>query len=314
MAIIVNKKTNLTITLHVNHTFGRDCKTNITCLQSPGASRNHASIAWNGDTWLLKDTSSNGTFVEGVRVSSGCYVPINAHVNIQFGHLSIDTWELLDLSAPVTCLIPLYADLPSIPLHDVEILTVDGDDIMIYLAEGGQWVCESDAEITPLKTGYRVGLNGQYWMFMDAHPCGPTATSDMLPALDNIEFCFNVSRDEEHVLLHIRANNERIDFGERSHHYLLLHLARQRLTDHRLGYSEPERGWIATDQLAKDLGLSMQHANTQVYRFRKLVAEKLPENCTLQQVIERRPGQLRFAYNNIQIAGGIQPCQKNSRS
>jgi len=305
MAELIKSQTSEKITIHVNHTFGRDEKTNLSHLESPGASRNHAVIAWDGDVWQIKDTSSNGSFINGVRLPRGVYQQIKDGSKIQFGNLPSETWEVLDLNPPITCLRPLTKNGKLIPLHDVEILLIEEKEIMIYMSEEGDWVCEVDDETHTLKSGHKVGFGNQYWQFMDAKPCEATATSNMAPPPGDIEFGFNVSRDEEHVSLKLIIDNTEIDFGERSHHYLLLHLARHRLGDRQRGLELSEQGWMSTDQLVRDLGMTLQHANTQIYRFRKLVANQLPEACLLHQVIERRPGQLRFAYHKIRVVGGI---------
>ncbi len=305
MATLINKQTNEKIILRANHTFGRDQQTNITALQSPGASRNHATISWDGEQWRLKDSSTNGTFANQLRIGNGIYQPLKEGAKIQFGNYPAETWEVIDLSAPITCLLPLNPDLPLIPLHDVEILSLEEKEIMLYLAEDGYWHCEIDGEDSVLKTGNTVGYKNLLWQFIDARPSVATAAMDMSPPPDDIEFNFEASQNEEHVSLKLVVNNSIIEFGERNHHYLLLLMARQRLNDQEKGIDRMEQGWIKKDVLVQMLGMAEQHINIQIYRFRKQVASTLPHSATLHQVIERRPGELRFAYSNIKIKGGF---------
>ncbi|MES2824675.1 MAG: FHA domain-containing protein [Pseudomonadota bacterium] len=306
MATLINKQTNEKIILRVNHTFGRDQQTNITALHSVSASRNHAVISWDGEQWRLKDSSTNGTCINRARIGYGTYHTLKDGAKIQFGNQPAETWEVLDLHNPVTCLIPLHASLALIHLYDIEIIALEDEEIMIYLAEDGFWHCEINGEHSVLKTGDTVGYNTSLWQFVDARPSEATASLDLPPPSDDIQFNFEASQNEEHVSLKLVVNNSIIEFGERNHHYLLLLMARQRLTDQEKGIDRMEQGWIKKDVLVQMLGMAEQHINIQIYRFRKQVASTLPHSTTLHQVIERRPGELRFAYNNITIKGGFQ--------
>ena len=305
MAQIQNKHTKQTITLHANHTFGRDVSTNITPLENPQASRNHAIITWDGETWRIKDTSRNGTLLDHVRINSGTYEELLVGTKIQFGSTDYDIWQVDDLSSPVTGLIPLSKALDFIPLHDVVILPVEKTDIMLYLSEQSTWLCEENGQITPLFSGDKVGYAEQIWQFVDGHPSTATAINNVSPPPNDIKFNFSASQNEEHISLSLVVDNKEFDLGERNHHYLLLLLARQRLEDMEKGLQTSEQGWLDKDLLINMTGIIEQHINIQIYRFRKQVATVMPHSTTLHQVIERRPGELRFAYSDIKIEGGF---------
>jgi hypothetical protein len=305
MASICNNQTKQTITLHVNHTFGRDISTNITLLENPEASRNHAIIAWDGETWRIKDASSNGTFVDQIRINSASYEVLLLGSKIQFGTPDTDIYEVSDLSPPVTGLIPLSESLTFIPLHDVVILPIEQTDIMLYLSEKAHWLCEENGQITHLHPGDKVGYADQLWQFVDGHPSTATAITSMSPPPNDIKFNFTASQNEEHISLSLVVDNKEFDLGERNHHYLLLLLARQRLEDIEKGLQPCEQGWLDKELLIHMSGIIEQHINIQIYRFRKQVATVMPHSTTLHQVIERRPGELRFAYSDIMIEGGF---------
>ena len=312
MATLFNKQTQTKIILRVNHTFGRDAKTNITTLQNLGVSRNHAAITWDNESWKIKDTSSNGTYVNNSRISAGKYHELPAKATLQFGRAPAETWELLDLTPPITGLIPLTEGQVLIPLHDAHLLPIEECNIMIYLSEDGQWLCEVNSETSVLNSGDKVGSHGKFWQFVDARPCASTIAMNMSVPHNDIKFCFTASQNEEHVTLNLVVDNTPIDLGERNHHYLLLLLAKQRIEDVEKGYAEPEQGWVKKDVLVHMMGIAEQHINIQIYRFRKQVAKDLPQSSTLYQVIERRPGELRFAYTDITIKGGFD--KQNSTS
>ncbi len=305
MARLINKHTKEIITLRANHTLGRDQHTNITALQNPAVSRNHAIISWDGEHWRLKDSSTNGTLINRTRIGYGTYHSLKEGVTIQFGNHPTESWEVIDLSPPITCLIPLTTSLSMIPLHDIEILSLGDKEIMVYLAEDGQWHCEVDGDVSVLRSGDTVGHNNSYWHFIDARPSEATAAMDQTPPPDDIQFNFEASQNEEHVSLKLVVNNSTIDFGERNHHYLLLLMARQRLIDQEKCIDKLEQGWIKKDVFVQMMGMAEQHINIQVHRFRKQVTNTLPDSTILHQIIERRPGELRFAYSNITIKGGF---------
>ncbi|MGH1539465.1 MAG: FHA domain-containing protein [Arenicella sp.] len=312
MALLQNKLTEERIMLRVNHTFGRDPETNIDVLNSVAVSRNHAVIVWDGDFWKIKDFSTNGTFINDKPISSGVYHDLSPGVRLQFGHLPMETWEVVNLDPPMTCLLPLDPSLPLIPLHDVVVLPIESLEIIVSLSENGDWVCETGTELAVLQTGNKVGASGQFWQFVDGHPGVATVIADSPPPNEDIQFCFKVSQNEEHVFLSLMFKGKEYDLGERNHHYLLLLLARQRLEDRDKGLRESEQGWIKKETLSQMLGLIEQHINIQVHRVRKQVTAVLPSNVTLHQIVERRLGEIRFAYTNMHIEGGLEGPNQNS--
>jgi hypothetical protein len=104
-----------------------------------------------------------------------------------------------------------------------------------------------------------------------------------------------VSLNEEHVFLTITLSGEReLDLGERSHHYCLLTLARQRLSDARRGIDCSGQGWLGRQQLSDMLGVDIGNLNIQIHRACQQIARALPRGVELGELIERRRGELRF--------------------
>lgn len=305
MGTIYNQQLQVTVTLLSNHTFGRDTSTNTTVLTSPEASRNHAIITWDGESWRIKDVSTNGTLLNQVYINNNIYCELQVGTEIQFGTQANDIWQITDLSAPITGLIPLSDDLDFIPLHDVIVLPCEHADILIYLSEHAEWLCEENGQILCLQPGDKVGYGHQTWQFVDGRPSTVTAINPNSPPPNDIKFKFTASQNEEHVSLSLVVDNKEFDLGERNHHYLLLLLARQRLADLEKGLQPTEQGWVDKDVLINMTGIIEQHINIQIYRFRKQVATVMPHSTTLHQIIERRPGELRFAYSDVEIEGGF---------
>ncbi len=309
MATLFNSQLKQSFTLFEHHIFGRHPNATGTQLKNRDASRMHAVILWDGERWSLKDSSANGTFVNGHKISKCVNHRLNTGDTICFGSEQSEHWEIRDLHPPQTRLVPLTEGLSPIDLVDIAGLPCDEKpEILLYASPHGQWMCENQEGIASvLKSGDIVGTPTQQWRFIESQGSAATrATHDgSPPPTGDIKFAFKASQNEEHVSLTLVIDNKHIDLGERSHHYLLLFLARQRLNDKKLHLSEQEQGWIKKDVLKKMLGMPETHINIQVHRFRKQVTVALPGTTTLHQIIERRHGEIRFAFDSIDIEGGL---------
>jgi len=122
--------------------------------------------------------------------------------------------------------------------------------------------------------------------------------------IDDILFSFQASLDEEHVEAIISQHDKEIKLQERVHHYLLLTLARQRLEDAKKGIDQDNQGWLDMGLLGKMLGLELNHINIQIFRARKQIADAMPEVFNLCQLVERRPGSIRFGLPYFKVFRG----------
>ena len=96
-----------------------------------------------------------------------------------------------------------------------------------------------------------------------------------------------------------------IDLGERTHHYLLLILARKRMEDQQSLAEENEHGWMDKLLICQQIGLDENHLNIHIYRFRKQLIKARPITMQLMQIIERRRGEIRLGLDTINITGGF---------
>lgn len=307
MTRMINNNTEEQITLLIQHIFGRHPSSSHTILHHADASRMHATILWDGESWLLQDSSSNGTYVNGNPVLRGSMQKLRKGDKVHFASLNGDAWEMLDVSSPKSLLVPVTAGLETIELENIAILPNEElAEVTLYQSPNGHWVCESLSGISVLKTGDLVGCKGKTWRFIEARASEETTylVSNDLPTSPQVGIFFNVSQNEEHVSFKFKMGEHVYDLGKRNHHYLMLLLARKRLEDREKGESLTEQGWMDKDQLCKMLGLSESHINIMVYRFRKQVISLLPRSLNFPQAIERRHGEIRFAYEDIEISGG----------
>lgn len=305
----MNLKTGEVIKVLPQHIFGRNPVSANTLLNSPDISRIHATITWDGECWHLFDSSTNGTYVRGKRLRRGEGLCLRESDKLHFANNKEDIWQLLDCDAPTSLLIPETPDCPTIELKSIAVLpTEDNPEITLYLSPLGQWLCESQSGIRVLNSGDWVDTADCAWRFIEAMPCITTQALPKQPRLsrETMEVHFAVSQNEEHVAAQLQLSEHKFDLGERTHHYLLLMLARKRLDDTRIGIADTERGWMEKEQLGQQLGMSENHINIQVYRFRKQLLKALPATTLLPQLIERRNGELRFVVDNVVINGVVQ--------
>jgi hypothetical protein len=309
MATLLNLQTGESVDLLAQHIFGRHPVASSTVLKDPNVSRMHASVYWDGEFWVLQDASTNGTYINGARVQREARNRLKKDDKINFANLGGESWQLLDEFAPKSILVPQTSGMPTITLHDIAVLpNEEAPEVTLFMSPAGQWICESESGISILTSGDMVGTQDGVWQFVEAKSVAPTVFIETRNETDcsAIEIQFEVSQNEEHVALKFKMDDKEYDLGERNHHYLLLLLARQRLADKAAGYDLSEQGWVEKDRLSQMLGQSETHINIQVYRFRKQIIKALPQTLILPQVIERRSGEIRFVYDNIQIAGGGQ--------
>ncbi|BCD96656.1 FHA domain-containing protein [Marinagarivorans cellulosilyticus] len=305
MAVIVNVSTDQKIILLTEHVIGRQNDNAHTHLAEANVSRVHALIVWNGLQWQIKDSSTNGTYINGRLLKKGQCAVLQKGDKLQFGSINNAVWLLKSSDAPVNRLVPQSAGLADIELNGLVGLPSDEEPtVQVFESADGEWLCETDGQSSVLRSGDLVGVDGNYWRFVDARPSAETQEmKDPSPPLTcDIQAVFTVSKDEEHVSLDLTVNGEHFSLGERSHHYLLLILARHRLNDAAL--PDSEQGWVYSEELSRQLRLSEAHINIQIYRIRKQLGATLPQALSASPLLERRPGQLRFGYKNIQILGG----------
>ncbi len=304
MATLLNTQTDQKILLRSLHLLGRHPGSCNTLLDNPEASRLHASILWNGFCWLIQDTSSNGTFVNNTVIGIGVKTSLKAGDNIQFGGLNTLSWIFSNDDAPKDMLLPINSSSSPIELEGVLVLPNEkSPEITLYQSSSNQWLCEDQKGIVELESGAKIITNNLSWYFIGTDSFDETIKSNQVNSkgLMPIKVDFTVSKNEEHVSLCIQFENQPIELRERTHHYLLLILARKRLQDYKSGIEDSEQGWIDKNLLSQQVGLDENHINILIYRFRKQLIKAHPSARTLLQIIERRRGELRFASTSVDI-------------
>lgn len=268
-------------------------------LTEPDVSGEHALLRWTGSVWELQDLNSrNGTFVDGRRLGSGERIALPRGSTLGFARPQ--NFILSDAGAPAMFAVPLGST--AVVEAQGGILALPGPstpEVMVFRGPSG-WVVERGGEATPVADGEVLRVAGGAWQLHLPEPLPRTIDSTASPLdLDSITLRFHVSRDEEYIEVVAIHGPRMIDLKARSHHYILLTLARARLRDHAL---PPERqGWVRQDELLDMLRIDASHLHLSIYRLRQQFGEAGIVGPA--RIVERRPGtrQLRIGVARLEV-------------
>ena len=316
MAYILDIATQNHIPLAPHHTFGRLANSVDTHIDKPYVSKLHAAIEWSGSEWRIKNLGLNGTWLNTVNLAAGESIPLGLNDELHFAELTDPAFKVIDLSPPADMLWPLEIAAGTLPqpiyLARYHLLPdAYNPELALYFDEQKQeWQVETlnaqQEHLTyAVKNGDLVQMGSVHWQLIRAQIYGPTeAHSVNLQQLNDMEFLFKLSLDEETTQLELVGSQQKVDLAIRNHHYLLAQLARHRADDAALGLESINQGWVYTDILANELGLDNTHMNIYIFRLRKQIADALPTLLGLQTLVERRGGKIRFGCEKFKIYKG----------
>jgi hypothetical protein len=313
MAQIRDTDSEQSFPLRAHHTFGRCTERSDTVISSPITSRIHLALEWDGQRWNARDLSKNGTWLGGNRLTVNESTPLQRGDKLHLGSPEMPPLELVDDSGPVTSLLGLdgaanVALEPFVFLPDQE----HPEAVVTYSYQRRSWLVQPLEYDTPqqadlLHHGNIIGYGGMRWeVFLTESEQSTEINQPPDNSLEDIEFVFDLSQDEENTALKMRLSGEDVSLGERSHHYLLLHLARLRAMEAARGYDGKTQGWVDNEQIKRDLGMDMPHINIMIFRARKQIAEKLADTWDSEHLVERGKGRMRFGGSRFRIYKGEQ--------
>ncbi|MBK5540713.1 FHA domain-containing protein [Pseudomonas sp. TH05] len=303
MAILLNSSTGALHALKSCHVFGRLAQRCDSPLTAIDISLLHATVRWSSQQWLLTDQSRNGCLLNEQPLTRHQPVAIKLGDEIRFGMLDATPWRVVDLAPPADLLIPLAPHVEPLTLHNFLVLSDEGPPYScIYRTPDGCWMQETSDGAVPLRDGELLHFDHQDWRLSYSSEEQNTLVS----APSSLSSCmrFKTSLDEEHVQLTLFRGAQSLELGERTHHYLLLLLARQRLADAARGFDLHTQGWLELDDLVGMLGLDKAHLNIQVFRLRKQFQQAVSQGLIGQDFIERRRGGVRLGSVAIEVWRG----------
>ncbi len=269
-------------------------------VDNPRISGEHASLHWVGDRWELRDLGSrNGTFLDGRRLGAAERVGL-----IQGSVFTLSrehVFELEDASPPVPSARHGKSGLLRMAAAGLLVLPDDEHpEVSIFEDPAGQWVAE-EGDATRLVADRDIVIaDGDPWIIDLPSMANATwEASTLAPTIDTLSLRFAVNRDEEHIEVTVAHAGGTTTLPARTHHYLLLTLARAALADEEA--SPAERGWVDREVLCRMLATDPRKLNVDVFRVRRQLTELGIHGAA--GIIARRPGtgQLRLGTPRVEV-------------
>ncbi len=257
----------------------------------------HAVFVYARGLWSVRDLGSrNGTRVDGVVVRSGESVGVKKGSAIDVGSVTV---TLLSDGPPG----------PAVVSENGAVIDSSGgvlplsqsDSPSSFLVENSPtWCIESADGVRSVADGDLVLVDGKPWTLflptLEAADVRSTVKPMDSPLLvTRITLEFFTSAGEDLVELVIKNTEHRVP--ARVSNYLLLLLARARLADNTT--AQEDRGWVSSNELAKQLSFDLERLNLEVYRARFSLASLGVADAS--RIIERRAvtRQLRIGTERI---------------
>lgn len=258
----------------------------------------HAEIRWNGERWLLRDLDSrNGTWVNGHVLAQDQQVSLQTGMSLAFGSPP-DVWTVESVRPPVACASAPGRSMRFADGGRLQIPTSSGTEILL-IEEDEAWWIEQDGVRRACPAEEEVWVDDVPWRIQAPTAAATTTEFTATRSLCDAQLTFRVSLDEERVTIDVLSQGIVTRVDSRSHSYLLLVLARRRLSDREAGIEPEEEGWIhvAEELTALLKAHSPNDLHVQAHRARKQLRDRGFGDPEL--LFERRPGWVRLGPRDI---------------
>ncbi|WP_237055520.1 FHA domain-containing protein [Microbulbifer sediminum] len=314
MACLQHPEREHPVYLMAHHTVGRRHGAVDTRITSAEISGIHAAIQWTGTHWNIRDLSRNGTWLNGQQLVPARNYELEQGDKICFGRATNPAWIVENLDGPENLLIDLQSG-DALNLEQYHLLPDEREPLasLHFNPISGQWLYEftgnsrgSESAIA-VDHGERIDCGHHSWeLFLPDNQGATKELSMQQMTICEFELRFSVSHHEEHVQLQLRRGDLQVALPARIHHYLLLYLARARMVDIERGADPESQGWVSIQVATRELGITVNHLNTQIFRARKQIAEALPDAIDTSGLVERRSWEIRLGCSNFEIYKGSQ--------
>lgn len=314
MATLHDLTRKISFLLYTYHNIGRLAQMVDTVVDMEHISKHHLSIIWQDEHWQIRDLSRNGTWLNNRKLEPYTLYAINEGDTISMADPSQATFTVVDTLPPCDLLIPEDNGIldinNTVVLSQYNLLPNQQTPKLALFLDNQQWYVESvdkeDSQTILLDDNAIIELEQQCWRLWR---CREELQTKQLSGpqfgLAQLAFDFDLSLDEEETHLVVQTPDGKVNLAIRSHHYLVLNLARYRAADSLKGIGSNNQGWVSHHQVMKDLGIDYCHLNILVHRARKQFCDAL-NVCDAQSFIERHYGKLRFGGSRFKISKDLQ--------
>lgn len=299
MGLLRNPRTGRAVALGSRVSVGR-AGTSVLQLDSRLVSNEHASLWWEDGCWRVRDNGSrNGTRLDGRALAAGERATLLVGGTLVFGH-DEQTWVLQDAGAPLALarcgdgrVVSADGGMLALPSHQ-------SPEVTVYEAEDGTWACEGLEGTTAVRDGSAIAVGGDAWILhLPVSGVATVAAPESILLLTQVALRFRVSRDGEYVEIALQRGDSWGTMPTRTHHELLLLLARARLADDALPAAE--QGWCYVDEVLRELRIDASRLNLHIFRARQQLGEEGVAGAA--GAIQRRSttGQVRLAVARVLV-------------
>lgn len=277
------------VSLHAWHVVGRSRRSDLV-VDEPEVSAKHALLRWTGSSWFVRDLGSrNGTFVNGKRLEPGEDHSVRVGDTVSFAEAR-GIWRLASASAPEPMAVPVEGGATIKADGGLILLPPDEPEACVFRDELDQWWCERRGEVERVDDGSILLVAGS--AFKLHLPTQPRETASMP---ESVTLSFKVSLDQEHVEVTARWGATSMQLKPRSHHHLLLTLARARVEDASdPELPEAEHGWRYRDEVEKMLAIDRNVLYVHTFRARQELGRLGAPHAADVVEWRRDTGQLRL--------------------
>jgi hypothetical protein len=273
-------------------------------VDDPRVSSEHASLGWTGSAWEVRDLGSkNGTFVGERRLAAGERISLLPGDKLTLGAPGPRALALVlaDAAGPVASARHVQTDVVRAASAGLIVLPDDENPLAsVVEQDDGSWAVEVAGVARLAADRETLVVNGEAWTLDLPEHSSSTAEGDGGAAtLSTIALRFEVSRNEERVDITVVCPDRDIQLRSRSHHYLLVTLARARLAE----ATEPpvERGWLEREELCRMLAIDELRLNVEVCRARKQFSALGIQGAAT--IVDRRmgSGRIRLGVERVDV-------------
>jgi len=296
--------------LHNPHLFGRNNPSANSSLNSNLVSRNHASIEWGNETWLIQDLSRNGTWVNNTQIEQHAQVELHIGDIVKLGNDddSCIAFEVCDLAPPCDELYRPHPSLQTINIQESNLIpSATSPDFGFYYCQDRQnWFSQSfinnqalkEFEQGPHSHGDEIRHAGNRWhLFVlngDTASSQPSVKSKL--HINDIEFRIMYNNTEDDIRVSLISPKLDIELGERRYNQLMSQLIQLQ--------QKSNDGWVTFHSLMQKSKKDQNQINFLLFLLRHDISLALPRCKGISNIIQRKDDSLRIGVENYAIYRG----------
>lgn len=253
-------------------TVGRDPQSWLV-LAAPCASNAHAQILHRGGRWIVMDTSTNGTWIDGRRVSRAGRQLARGQ-RLRFGTAQGETFAVIDVEPPE----PIAVDVadPRVRVEGEDgVLSLSGPDGAISIhATLDDWTIEGDGAPRGVTSAEHIVWGSTTWrLLLPGTQADTVKAPEATDPAASAVLLLRHSQGFDDLELGLRdAAGHVVALGPRTYATMLLVLAGARDVDLRDGVDAREAGWIAVpdllDRMVRGTAKTADRQQLNTYRLR----------------------------------------------